>query len=60
MLYMLVIYGSPSGPMCSRCLMFTLSSPVEFLFLLSFIAAWTCVVASLDLCCGECYYCGCL
>ena len=23
--YMLVMYGSPSGPMCLRCLMLTLS-----------------------------------
>ena len=44
-LYMLVRYASPSGPMCLRCLMLTLSSPVE-LFLLCFIAAWTCVVVS--------------
>ena len=32
-LYMLVRYASSSGPMCLRCLMLTLSSPVEFLFL---------------------------
>ena len=25
MFYMLVIYASPSGPMCLRCLMLTLS-----------------------------------
>ena len=29
MLYMLVKYESPSGPMCLRCLMLTLSGPVE-------------------------------
>ena len=46
-LYMLVRYASPSGPTCLRCLMLTLSSPVELLFFL------------LDLCCGECYV-GCL
>ena len=43
-LYMLVRYASPSGPMCLRCLMLTLSGPVELLFLLCFIAAWTCGV----------------
>ena len=43
MLYMLVRYASPSGPMCLRCLMLTLSGPVE-LFLLCFISTWTCVV----------------
>ena len=48
-LYMLVSYASPSGPMCLRCLMLTLSVPVELLFLLCFIAAWTCVVVSVRL-----------
>ena len=43
---MLVRYASPSGPMCLRCLMLTLSGPVELMFLLGFIAAWTCVVVS--------------
>ena len=47
-LYMLVWYASPSGPMCLRCLMLTLSGPVK-LFLLCFIAAWTCVVVSVRL-----------
>ena len=42
-LYMLVRYASPSGPMRLRYLMLTLSGPVE-LFLLCFIAAWTCIV----------------
>ena len=46
---MLVRYASPSGPMCLRCLMLTLSGPVELLFLLCFIAAWTCVVVSVML-----------
>ena len=32
-LYMLVRYASPSGPMCLRCLMLTLSDPVELLFM---------------------------
>ena len=49
MLYMLVRYASPSGPMCVRCLMLTLSCPVELLFLLCFIATWTCVVVSVML-----------
>ena len=48
LLYMLVRYVSPSGPMCLRCLMLTISGPVE-LFLLCFIAAWTCVVVSVML-----------
>ena len=48
-LYMLVRYASPSGPMCLRCLMLTFSDPVELLFLLCFIAAWTCVVVSVML-----------
>ena len=34
---MLVRNASPSGPMCSRCLMFSLSGPCELLFLLCFI-----------------------
>ena len=37
MLYMLVRYASPSSPICLRSLMFTLSAPVELLFLLCFI-----------------------
>ena len=49
MLYMLVRYASPSGPMCLRCMMFTLSGPVELLFLFCFIATWTCVVVSVML-----------
>ena len=49
MLYMLVRYTSPSGPMCLRCLMLTLSGPMELLFLLCFIATWTCVVLSVML-----------
>ena len=44
-LYMLVRYGSPSGPMCLRCLMLTLSGPVDFFFfLLCFISTWTSVL----------------
>ena len=48
-LYILVRYASPNGPMCLRCLMLTLSGPVELLFLLCFIAALTCVVVSVML-----------
>ena len=50
---MLVRYASPSDPMCLRCLMLTLSGPVELLFLLCFIATWTCVVVSVML--FECF-----
>ena len=49
MLYMLLRYASASGPMSLRCLMLTSSSPVELLFLLCFIATWTCVVVSVML-----------
>ena len=38
---MLVRNASPRGHMCFRCLMFNLSGPCEFLFLLCFIASWT-------------------
>ena len=48
-LYMLVRYTSPSGPMCLRCLMLTLSGPVELLYLLCFNVSWTCVVVSVML-----------
>ena len=48
-LYMLARYASPSGPMCLRCLMLTLSGPVELLFVLCFITAWTCVGVSVML-----------
>ena len=47
--YMLVRYASPSGPMCLRCLMLTLSGPVELLFMLCFIATWTCVAVGVML-----------
>ena len=49
MLYMLVRYASPSGPMSLRCLMLTLSCPVELLYLPCFIATWTYVVVSVML-----------
>ena len=46
--YMLVRYASPSGPMRLRCLMLILSGPVVFfLFFCQYM------------CCGECYA-GCL
>ena len=48
-LYMLVRYASPSGPMCLRCLMLTLSHPVELLFLLCFSSTWICIVVSVML-----------
>ena len=38
---MLVRNASPRGPMCFRCLVFSLSGPCELLFLLCFIASWT-------------------
>ena len=40
-LNILVRNASPSGPMCFRCLMFSLSGPCELLFLLCFISTWT-------------------
>ena len=43
-LYMFVRYFSPNLPMCFRCFMLMLSGPVELLFLLFLIAAWTCLV----------------
>ena len=62
MMYMVVRYASLSVPMCLRFLMLTLSAPVE-LFLLCFIAAWTCVVISVILVVCSCvfsYLCVCL
>ena len=38
---MLVRDASPRGPMCIRCLMFNLSGPCEFLFLLCCFVSWT-------------------
>ena len=38
---MLVRNASPRGPMCFRCLMFSLSGPCELLVLLCCIASWT-------------------
>ena len=39
--HMLVRNASPRGFMCLRCLIFNLSGPCEFLFVLCFIASWT-------------------
>ena len=46
--YMLVRYASPSGPMCMRCPMLTLSGLVALFFKNLFYC-------HMDLCCGECY-----
>ena len=40
-LNMLVRNASQRGPMCFRCLMFSLAGPRELLFLIYFIASWT-------------------
>ena len=40
-LNILVMNASPRGPMCFRCLIFSLSRPCELLFMLCFIASWT-------------------
>ena len=40
-LNILVRNASPRGPMCFRCLIFSLSGPCKLLFLLCFIASWT-------------------
>ena len=45
-LNILVRNASQRGPMCFRCLIFNLSEPCELLFLLCFIASWTCEVGS--------------
>ena len=58
-LYMLVRYASSSSPMCLMCLILTLSGPVELLFLLFAIAAWTCIVVSVILVVFS-YLCVCL
>ena len=40
-MYMLVRNASLRGPMCFKCLMFSLSRSCELLFQLCFIASWT-------------------
>ena len=40
-LNILVRNASPRGPMCFRCLIFSLSGPCELLILLCFIASWS-------------------
>ena len=42
---MLVMNASPRGPLCFRCLMFSLSGPCELLFLLCLIASWILALA---------------
>ena len=37
---MLVRNASPSGPMCFRCLMFSLSEPCELLYIFGFITSY--------------------
>ena len=39
-LNILVSNASPGGPMCFKCLIFSLSGPCELLCLLCFIAFW--------------------
>ena len=50
-LNILVRNASPRGPMCFRCLIFSLSGLCELLFLLCFIASWTHVWVCLLFCC---------
>ena len=40
-LNILVKNTSPRGPMCFRCMIFSLSEPCELVFLLYVIASWT-------------------
>ena len=54
-LNILVRNASPREPMCFRCLIFNLSGPCELLFLLCFIASWTCKVVSVML--YPCMFC---
>ena len=48
-LHILVRNASPRGPMGFRCLLFSLPGPCELLFLLCYIASWTCEVVSVML-----------
>ena len=41
--------ASPRGPMCFRCLVFSLSGPCELFFKICFITSWTSDVVSLML-----------
>ena len=54
-LNILVRNASPRGSMCFRCLIFSLSGPCGLLFLLCFIAPWTCEVVSVML--YPCMFC---
>ena len=47
---MLVRNASPRRSMYFRCMMFSLPCPCELLFILYFIASWTCVMVSVMLC----------
>ena len=48
-LNILVRNASPRGPMCFRCLIFSLSGHYELLFVLCFVASWTSEVVSVVL-----------
>ena len=54
-LNILVRNASPRGPMCLRCLIFSLSGPCELLFLLCFISSSTWEVVSVML--YPCMFC---
>ena len=54
-LNILVRNASPRGPMCFRCLIFSLSGHCELLYLLCFIASWTSEVVSVML--YPCMFC---
>ena len=54
-LNILVRNARPRGPMCFRCLIFSMSGPCELLCLLCFIASWTWEVASVML--YSCMFC---
>ena len=63
---MFVRNASLSGPICFRCLMFSLSGSCELLFLLYFITSWGCgecnVISLYFMCCSVngsvCVVCG--
>ena len=48
-LNILVRNASPRGPMCFRCLIFSLAGPCELLLLICFIVSWTREVVSVML-----------
>ena len=55
--YMLVRYESPSGPMCLRCLVLTFSGPVELLFCFVLLPLVMLVVCSLSVFLSMCVSC---